>query len=77
MLKQRILTALILIPLVVLAILYLPTTTLMLLFAVVLGLAAWEWSRIAGWQETVGQLFYVAAMALNFMGLKYLPDAAG
>ena len=48
MLKQRLMTAAILIPLVVLAILKLPTTVLQYCIAAVVLLAAWEWFAIVG-----------------------------
>jgi phosphatidate cytidylyltransferase len=48
MLKQRLLTAVVLIPLVVLAILYLPTSILQWLLAGVVVLAALEWFAIIG-----------------------------
>ncbi len=47
MLKQRILTALVLAPLIVLALFELPDKLLLLLFAVILLGGAWEWSTLA------------------------------
>ena len=44
MLKQRIITALILAPLALLAILYLPLFSFEIMIALVMGLGAWEWS---------------------------------
>lgn len=49
MLKLRILTALILIPIVVWGIFYLSQTLFMWITAFVTLLAAWEWSRLSGW----------------------------
>lgn len=48
MLKQRILTALVLIPLVVMSLLWLPTSVLVFLFGAIIGLAAWEWLTMIG-----------------------------
>jgi phosphatidate cytidylyltransferase len=48
MLKQRLLTAAVLIPLVVAAILLLPTHLFQYLIALIVGLAAWEWFSIIG-----------------------------
>ncbi len=48
MLRQRIVTALALIPLVVGAVLYLSSEALMALLAAVVALGGWEWGRLAG-----------------------------
>ncbi len=48
MLRQRILTALVLIPLVVGAVLYLSSEALLILLAAVVALGGWEWARLAG-----------------------------
>ncbi len=48
MLRQRIVTALALIPLVVGAILYLSSEALLVLLAAVVVLGGWEWARLAG-----------------------------
>lgn len=59
MLKQRILTALVLLPIVVLAILYLPDTGFALLWAIVLNLAAWEWSALARINSIVSRIIWL------------------
>lgn len=46
--KQRILTALILAPLAICAVLYLPTSLFMVLVAILLLLGLWEWTRLVG-----------------------------
>lgn len=48
MLKQRIITALILAPLALFAILYLPLFSFEIMIALVMGLGAWEWSSMSG-----------------------------
>ena len=48
MLSRRILTALVLIPLLLAALFYLPTFWIALLFGVFILAAAWEWSALAG-----------------------------
>jgi len=64
MLKQRILTALILIPLVIAGIIYLPTSAIAGILAVLLLQGAWEWSRLAGCQSNIARVAYVITMAL-------------
>ncbi len=64
MLLQRIITALILIPLVVAGIFYLPTPSLALILGAIVLLAGWEWSRLAGLQSSGARLLYVTAVGL-------------
>ncbi|MEX2524808.1 MAG: phosphatidate cytidylyltransferase [Gammaproteobacteria bacterium] len=51
MLRQRIITAAILLPLFVAAVWYLPTAWFALLTGVIICLAAWEWSNLAGLEQ--------------------------
>lgn len=73
MLKQRLITAAILIPLVVLAILKLPTNILQWCIAGVVLLAAWEWFAIVGIHSVLQRsisfisLITVAALATNYL----------
>ncbi len=61
MLKQRLLTALVLIPLVVTGILELSTYHLSLLLTAVLVAASWEWSALMGLRGTLGRMIYALA----------------
>ena len=65
--KQRILTALLLLPLAVAAVLWLPTGGFMAIVAVILLLGMWEWSRLTGLprphQRALVLLLHAAAMA--------------
>lgn len=51
MLKQRIITAAVLLPLVVAAVWYLPTPWFALLTGTIICLAAWEWSNLSGLEQ--------------------------
>ena len=53
MLKQRVITALILAGLFLSAIAYLPLPGLALAFGILVALAAWEWSALAGWHHAL------------------------
>ncbi|MBL1320829.1 MAG: phosphatidate cytidylyltransferase [Methylophaga sp.] len=64
MLKQRLLTAAVLIPLVVFSLLYLPTSIVQWLLAGVVVLAAWEWFAIIGFKQRPERLFSFASLAL-------------
>ena len=60
MLKQRIITALILAPLALFAILYLPLFSFQIMIALVMGLGAWEWSSMSGMTRTFTKSAYAA-----------------
>ncbi|WP_303904094.1 phosphatidate cytidylyltransferase [Thiohalomonas denitrificans] len=75
MLKQRILTALILAPLAAWAILALPSAFFALLLGVIMLLGAWEWTRLVGLNSNAGRFMYMAAVAL-LIGILYPLTAA-
>ncbi|MBI3560445.1 MAG: phosphatidate cytidylyltransferase [Gammaproteobacteria bacterium] len=66
MLKQRVLTALFLAPLVILAVLKLSHPWFSLLLASILMLGAWEWTTIAGLRIRAWRTVYVAGVAVVF-----------
>jgi phosphatidate cytidylyltransferase len=61
-LKQRIITALILAPLALCSILFLPLVGFELLMAAVVGLGAWEWSSMSGMTRTITKSAYTAVI---------------
>lgn len=73
-LRRRTITALSLVPLVVAAVLWLPTLGFATLLSGVLLLAAWEWCGLAGLFNPVGRIVYLAAMALAMLLLWYWPQ---
>ncbi|MBY4675648.1 phosphatidate cytidylyltransferase [Marinobacterium arenosum] len=64
MLKKRLLTALVLAPLVLWSLFYLSLEQLLVLVDLVLLLAAWEWSALAGLGRRLYRLGYVASHAV-------------
>ena len=64
MLKHRILTALVLIPLVLWGILKLPTGWFAGVFGLVVVLGAWEWARLIGWTRAGARGGYAAIVGL-------------
>ncbi len=72
MLKQRLLTALILIPLVVWAVLELSTTVLGLILALFVLLGSWEWARLIGLHSTLARSAYVSFIAMLLYLSKFL-----
>jgi phosphatidate cytidylyltransferase len=71
-LQQRTLTALIIIPVPVAAVLLLPTEYLALCLGLILLLAAWEWAALSGLVSVVGRLAYTALLAVSLMALWHL-----
>ena len=67
MLKQRLITAAILIPLVIAGILYLPTVLFQWILGGVVLLAAWEWFTIVGLKTNKQRISAVAALLLTMI----------
>lgn len=63
MLRQRIFTALLLIPPLVAAFFFFPSWAIAVLFGIVSVIGAWEWSGLCGWNRP-RRLLYVAALAI-------------
>ena len=73
MLKKRIITAAILIPIVLGAILYLPAMGFVIGSALVLMLACWEWSNLSGIKNFTGRLFYLGLLLALFFITSAIP----
>ena len=71
MLRQRVITALIMAGLFLAGIAFLPLPALALVFAVLIAMGAWEWSRLAGWRAPVARGLYVLAIGAALAGLYY------
>lgn len=69
MLKTRIFTAIILIPLVVLATLFLSPLAFAVLSAVVFGCALWEWSELAGFKSLFSRILCLILMPVGTFSL--------
>ncbi|WNC73703.1 CDP-archaeol synthase [Thalassotalea psychrophila] len=69
MLKQRILTALILVPLAIAAIFFLSLPNLAAALLVVLSIGAWEWGPLMGFDTKTRRTAFVSAVALCIIGL--------
>jgi phosphatidate cytidylyltransferase len=75
MLRQRVLTAAVILPLFLAALLFLPNAYFSVLIAAVLALAAREWARIVGLGPT-GQLLYAAGLTIAALGILLLERAS-
>jgi phosphatidate cytidylyltransferase len=69
MLKQRIITALIMLSVFLAAVVFLPLPGLAVLFAIVVALGCWEWSRLAGWEATHSRVIYVLVLLFAMAAL--------
>lgn len=73
MLKYRILTALMLIPLLIWGICFAPPELYKLLCALVITLSAWEWARFIGFDTKTLALVYVVIVFVGIVFAKCLP----
>lgn len=73
MLKDRLLTALFLIPIALLAIWFLPAFYFELLITLILIVGAWEWSKLAGFSTAMSRFNYVIAALLGLFCAYWLP----
>jgi phosphatidate cytidylyltransferase len=76
MLRQRVLTALLLAPLAILLILSLPTGIFALLLAIAFLAATWEWTRLSGMKNRPNRGVVVGVAAVLFVLLWLLRDSA-
>ena len=69
MLKQRLLTALLLAPLALAGVFLLPLGLFIFFLDLVIVLAAWEWAGLSGFSNVKQRLIYTSAMALAVVAL--------
>ncbi|MFT6917070.1 MAG: phosphatidate cytidylyltransferase [Motiliproteus sp.] len=72
MLKQRVITALILAPLVLAATFMFALFEFKLFIAAVITLAAWEWANLAGLKDSVARIGYAVAILAILIAMIYL-----
>jgi phosphatidate cytidylyltransferase len=74
--KQRVITALILAPLAVLAVLWLPTIVFAVFIALLVLVGAWEWSRLAGIKPRAARSLLLLPHVAILVGLWWLGQPA-
>ena len=70
MLKQRVITALVMVAVVLTALFFLSSQWFAVFAAVIVLLAAWEWCQFTHWRGPM-RIAYVAVIALSLLGLGY------
>ncbi|MBW0149113.1 phosphatidate cytidylyltransferase [Marinobacter arenosus] len=76
MLKTRIITALILAPIAVGGIFFLPPLGFALFTGAIITLGAWEWANMSGIERQAGRVAYAAVTAVILFGLLNVPAVA-
>ena len=76
MLKQRIITALILLPIALCGFFLLEGSGFALFIGLVVTLGAWEWARLAGFTAQMARVAFAAFVAVLLFGLHIFPDVA-
>jgi phosphatidate cytidylyltransferase len=71
--KARIITALLLIPIVIAAVFFLPPLSFLSLAMLVILLAAWEWARLSGLEHALSKGLYLALLATALLGAIFVP----
>lgn len=74
MLKQRVVTALIMASLFLGGVYFLPLRAVALIFVLVVVLGAWEWAPMAGLNSAFSRFAYVLLVAAGTVGLYYYAD---
>jgi phosphatidate cytidylyltransferase len=69
MLRQRVITALVMAAVFLAAIMFLPLPGLALMFGLIVVAGGWEWSRLAGWESRRGRAVLVAVLAATLGAL--------
>jgi phosphatidate cytidylyltransferase len=77
MLKQRIITALVLLPIALGGFFFLDGAAFALFIGLVVAVGAWEWARLAGYNEQPARVCDAAAVAAAMVLLSWLPQLAG
>lgn len=77
MLRQRVITALLLAGAFLSGVVYLPLPVVAAAFALVIALGAWEWAPLAGFKSAVARTLYAVSMPLAALGLYFYAGFGG
>ena len=73
MLRERILTALVLAPLALAGVIFLPLNAFSIFTLLIIMLAAWEWANLAGFEQPAARVGYAALLGTTCWLVKDLP----
>lgn len=73
MLKKRIITALIGIPIVLFIIFWMPVFPFALFMTAIIAIGAWEWSKLVGYKSFLLRLFYTFAVVAALFCVRWMP----
>ena len=76
MLRQRVITGLVLATGFLTAIVFVPQPGLAAIFGIIVVLGGWEWARMAGWQSSLSRALYAFILAATLVGLYFYCDLA-
>ncbi|MFT5711205.1 MAG: phosphatidate cytidylyltransferase [Halioglobus sp.] len=74
MLRQRIITALVMVAGFLVAIVFVPLIGLAVIFGIIVVLGGWEWARMAGWQSHISRGLYACVLATILGGIYFYCD---
>lgn len=77
MLRQRIMTALVLVAGFLAAIVFISLPGLAVIFGIIVTVGGWEWARMAGWQSNVSRGVYAFILAIILGGIYFYCDLGG
>lgn len=77
MLKQRVITAVVMAALFLAGVFYLPQPALALLFGLLVLAGGWEWARLAGWLSGYSRALFLLALAAIMVTLYSYSDLGG
>lgn len=78
MLKERVITALVLLPIVIWCVFFAPNSWAFTIFAgLIVSVAAWEWTNLMRWQQPLARGAFVALIVASLGALLAFPVLAG
>jgi len=77
MLRQRIITALVMVAGFLAAIVFVSLPGLAVIFGIIVSMGGWEWARMAGWQSYVSRSVYVFVLVATLGSIYFYCDLGG
>jgi len=71
MLRQRIITALVMVAGFLAAIVFVSLPGLAVIFGIIVTVGGWEWARMAGWQSNISRGVYASVLAIIWVAFTF------